>query len=111
MWVTLVTVVALGIGGEQVGVFGAEADKADESARWPRKFEHEGVVLLAYQPQVDSWDHGKIECRTAVAVTAKGAKTPAYGVVSLSGKTRTNLDKRVVTIYDIARSRSPSGAK
>ena len=65
---------------------------------WPRSVERNGMRLVYYQPQIDSWPNQRtINARVAFLVTPKGGKaTP--GIATLTGPTLVDLASRTVYI-------------
>ncbi len=77
----------------------AQAQAADSG--WPRTIQSNGTRIEVYQPQVESWEKGKLEERVAVVVTDRGTGQSVYGASWLSAKTILNQQKRLVTLYDV----------
>lgn len=71
------------------------------SIQWPREFEQDGYTFTIYQPQVDSWKDSKLSARTAVQVSGKDLKQPAFGSLFLSATTAADMAKREVTLTDL----------
>jgi hypothetical protein len=71
---------------------------AGDELQWPREFQHNGVKVDIYQPQIEKWEGADFETRSVVAITAPGSNAPLYGVFWM--KARANVDKsaRVVTL-------------
>lgn len=68
---------------------------------WPREFAHDDYRLVAYQPQIRSWDdYLRMEADLAVLLTPPGAE-PVAGAVKLRAQTDTDMDTRTVFIYDL----------
>src|SRR5450432_1109387 len=65
---------------------------------WPRTVERNGMRLVYYEPQIDSWpDQRTINARVAFLVTPKGGKaTP--GIATLTGPTLVDMTSRTVFI-------------
>jgi hypothetical protein len=76
---------------------------------WPRQFEDSGVQVSIFKPQIEKWEGGDFETRSAVAVT-QGSNAPVYGVFWM--KARADVDKaaRIVTLNDavVTRANFPS---
>jgi hypothetical protein len=68
---------------------------------WPRTIQSNGTRIEVYQPQVESWDKGKLEERVAVVVTERSSGQSIYGAAWLSAKTVVNQQKRLVSLYDV----------
>ncbi len=69
---------------------------------WPRTVERNGMRLVYYQPQIDSWPNQRtMNARVAFLVTPKGGKaTP--GIATLSGPTIVDMASRTVFINKMA---------
>jgi hypothetical protein len=76
---------------------------------WPRTLQSNGARIEVFQPQVESWENGKLEARAAVDVIRPGGE-PVYGVVWFSGRTTLDEAQREVTVYDVevAKAQFPS---
>ena len=68
---------------------------------WPRLFEGEGGSLMAYQPQLQSWAGDRFAAQVAFGLTPKEETDPIYGTFTVIGDTYTNLEKRLVTLYNM----------
>jgi hypothetical protein len=68
---------------------------------WPRTVASDAETIQVYQPQVDSWEQGKLKAREAVIITQSQLNETLYGVVWLTARTTLNQDTREVTLYDI----------
>jgi uncharacterized protein (TIGR03000 family) len=69
---------------------------------WPREYtDDEGNRWELHQPQIDEWRNGLIRFRMAVALTPRGQAEPAYGGLFFAGQTATDLDERVVTLFNL----------
>lgn len=68
---------------------------------WPRTIHSNSVRIDVYQPQVDSWTNGKLQDRTALAITEKATGQTTYGTAWLSARTTVDQDTRLVTLYDV----------
>ncbi|HYX53663.1 MAG TPA: hypothetical protein VE783_09425, partial [Candidatus Limnocylindrales bacterium] len=79
----------------------AQAHTQTGDQGWPRSIESGGLRIDVYQPQVDKWANGKLQDRTAIAVTDKNTGESTYGTAWLSGRTTLDQEKRLVTLYDI----------
>ncbi|MCG8455735.1 MAG: hypothetical protein MI919_05595, partial [Holophagales bacterium] len=90
---------ALGIAALLVlGVASSEAQPTE----WPRVETHDGVRIVLYQPQIDSWVfYTRLEARVAVEVTPKGSSEAFVGALEIRGTTRTDLESRQVLLTDI----------
>lgn len=73
----------------------------DAADHWPKELDGNGIHFLLYQPQVDSWKKNHLEARSAVTVTRAGSSTPIYGIVSISARTDSDKDTRMVTLEDL----------
>ena len=73
---------------------------------WPRIVQSDGEQIQIYQPQVDKWERGKLEARSAMVVSQRVSGQATYGVVSFSARTTLDQDKRLVTLYDIEVSKA-----
>ena len=89
-------------------------DPAEEAVRgWPREYLGDDFRLVAYQPQVSSWDdYRRIEAHIAVMISLQGRDEPLAGALRLAAETDTHFDTRTVFLHDleIVESRFPSTA-
>jgi uncharacterized protein (TIGR03000 family) len=80
----------------------AEDKSPPQDAGWPREFtDDEGNRWELHQPQVDEWRNGLIRFRMAVALTPRGQTEPVYGGLFFAGQTATDLDERVVSLFNL----------
>ncbi len=84
-----------------IAIFVAPASAQTADGGWPRTIHSDGIRIDVYQPQVDTWANGKLENRTAMAITEKETGQSIYGTAWLSGRTTVDQEKRLVTLYDI----------
>lgn len=82
-------------------VFSALAHSQSADRGWPRTIHSSAIQIDVYQPQVDSWANGKLQDRTALAITEKATGQTAYGTAWISARTTVDQDTRLVTLYDI----------
>ncbi len=77
-----------------------DSSRADQG--WPREYvSPEGHRLLAFQPQVESWDdYTVLNMRVAVALIPLGSEEPILGAVRVEADTETNLEDRTVVVYN-----------
>ncbi|HVY93025.1 MAG TPA: hypothetical protein VHA14_09765 [Bryobacteraceae bacterium] len=68
---------------------------------WPREIDTDGIHLVVYQPQVDSWKDNRIEARSAVIVTRAQDPKQIFGIVSISARTEVDREQRLVSFEDI----------
>lgn len=68
---------------------------------WPRTIHSSAIRIDVYQPQVDTWTNGKLQDRTALAITEKATGQTTYGTAWISARTTVDQDTRLVTLYDI----------
>jgi uncharacterized protein (TIGR03000 family) len=81
---------------------GTEDEAEPYDPGWPREYtDDEGNRWELHQPQVDEWRNGLIRFRMAVALTPKGQAEPAHGGLFFAGQTATDLDDRVVTLFNL----------
>jgi uncharacterized protein (TIGR03000 family) len=81
---------------------GAEDEVPPNDPGWPREYtDDEGNRWELHQPLVDEWRNGLIRFRMAVALTPRGQAEPAYGGLFFAGQTATDLDERVVTLFNL----------
>jgi uncharacterized protein (TIGR03000 family) len=79
-----------------------EAETPPGDAGWPRDYtDVEGNRWELHQPQVDEWRNGLIRFRMAAALTPRGQAEPVYGGLFFTGQTATDLDERVVTLFNL----------
>ncbi|MGE5323833.1 MAG: hypothetical protein ACM3SW_13275 [Actinomycetota bacterium] len=77
----------------------AHSQAADRG--WPRTIHSNSIRIDVYQPQVDHWTSGKLQDRTALAITDNATGESSYGTAWLSARTTVDQDTRLVTLYDI----------
>jgi len=68
---------------------------------WPRIVQSNAEQIQIYQPQVEKWEGGKLEARSAMVITQREAGQATYGAVSISARTTLDQERRLVTLYDI----------
>jgi uncharacterized protein (TIGR03000 family) len=80
----------------------AASDAADsDDSGWPRKFSADGKTLTIYQPQLEKWEHNRLEARAAVAIETAASPQPTFGVIWLAARTQVDKEQRLVTLEDI----------
>src|SRR5271154_97892 len=79
----------------------AQTPAPASDGNWPKEVNSDGVHLVIYQPQVDSWKKDRLEARAAVTVTQAGSPTQLFGIVNLSARTEVDQDNRLVTLDDL----------
>jgi len=79
----------------------AATPAAPEPGDWPReRIAEDGSLVVAYQPQLESWeDYSLLRARMAVSV-APAAGEPMLGALFLEARTETDIDERAVVLYD-----------
>ena len=77
----------------------------DVDSAWPQVVEEDGHRVVMFQPQIESWEHNALEGVIALEITPEGQDQPLYGALYFAGKTRTDLDTRVVTLYELDATR------
>jgi len=77
-------------------------DEVRTDPGWPREYSNtEGQRLLAFQPQVESWDdYTRLTMRLAVALSTSDGGEPIYGAVHASADTETDLEERTVVVFN-----------
>ncbi len=70
----------------------AAPDQAASQLSWPRTVSDASQDITIYQPQIERWDGGVLEARSAVSIKRAGSEAPVLGVVWL--KARTAVDKQ-----------------
>jgi hypothetical protein len=68
---------------------------------WPTSVDADGLHLLIYQPQVDSWQGNRLMARSAVTITRELATTPVSGLVTFSARTDVDKETRLVTLNEL----------
>lgn len=68
---------------------------------WPREIDSNGMHLVIYQPQVDSWKDNVIEARSAVILTRAADPKEIFGIVSIGARTEVDREARLVSFEDI----------
>ena len=89
-----------GISAQDVPDTAQDAARTDQG--WPREYSNpEGQRLLAFQPQVESWDdYARLTMRVAVALSTSEGEEPIYGAVHASADTETDLEERTVVVFN-----------
>ncbi|UCF21097.1 MAG: hypothetical protein JSU87_06840 [Gemmatimonadota bacterium] len=84
-----------------------------EDLGWPREFEHDGVRIIIYQPQLETFDGDRLTGRSAVSVFAEGESEPAFGAVWFDAFVETDRENRSVTVVNVAvpRVRFPNASE
>ena len=72
-----------------------------EGLSWPREFTNEKGNLTVFQPQLEKWISEVFEATAAIALLPEGEKNPIYGFFRVKGNTYTNLESRVVTLFNL----------
>ena len=68
---------------------------------WPREVDSQGLHLVIYQPQVDSWKKDQLQARAAVTATRPPSTTEAFGIVTLTARTEVDKELRLVMLHDV----------
>lgn len=69
---------------------------------WPRTSKTPQATFTMYPPQLDSWDGGAIQFRTAASVQPADENAPArFGVLEFQARTLTDTMARVVELRDL----------
>ena len=69
---------------------------------WPRDVSISNAAVLAYQPQVNSWDSNRIDIRFALAIKPTGAAGESFGVVFATARTQVDKVARTVVFENLA---------
>lgn len=77
---------------------------------WPRDISLSNAAVLAYQPQINSWEGNQIDFRVALAVKPTGATEETFGVVFATARTQVDRVTRTVVFENlqITKSNFPS---
>jgi hypothetical protein len=75
--------------------------EGDAPNPWPREIETDAATVIIYQPQPQALDGDRLEARSAVSVTLKGAEEPVFGVVWFDARISTDRDNRTAEIEDV----------
>ena len=68
---------------------------------WPHVETSDATTIFVYQPQIDSWDGWRLECRSAVAVQDRNQSVPLYGVITFQSNTLVDKTNRLVTLENV----------
>ena len=80
----------------------APQDPSPRGLEWPREVVHQGHAVVAYQPQVDSWqDYATLRARMVIEVRGEGQDDGHLGVVHMRAVTSTDFSAHVVRVSDI----------
>ncbi|MBL8529751.1 MAG: carbohydrate-binding family V/XII [Burkholderiales bacterium] len=94
-------------GAPSAAVAGTPAQPTQPSPDpWPRPLTLSNANVLAYQPQITSWDGNVIKFRSAIALKATGAKTETFGVVWAQARTQVDRVDRMVVFEDLKITKS-----
>ena len=72
------------------------------SSPWPMQVTDNDRTFLIYQPQVDKWETGRLEGRSAVSVRNDASGQQNFGVIHFSARTENDPGGRTVTVRDAA---------
>ncbi|MHC4939097.1 MAG: hypothetical protein ACYTHK_09030 [Planctomycetota bacterium] len=71
----------------------------DEKLGWPRLLEADGVTIVAYQPQIETWDdHKKLELQMALEFTPVGKQESSVAAMRIRARTKVDFSERTVEI-------------
>jgi hypothetical protein len=68
---------------------------------WPVQTDNNGVRLVVYQPQVDSWKQNRLEFRAAATATRQGESNEIFGFITFSASTQVDKETRMVGLEDL----------
>jgi hypothetical protein len=68
---------------------------------WPRTIKAQGMDIMIYQPQIESWDGTELKSHAAVAVTPMGSNQPSFGVIWLTARTQVDKENETVFLDDL----------
>jgi len=74
---------------------------AEDENNWPKKIEKDGISLLIYQPQIESFTENRMESRAAVSVSNEENTAPVFGAMWFDCKVSTDRDERTVLLLDM----------
>lgn len=78
------------------------AQEVAPEATWPHTIRAGDASATVYQPQPTAWpDHTTLTARAVVAIQPAGQTTPILGTIEIEAATRTDLDRRTVSVSDI----------
>jgi hypothetical protein len=76
---------------------GTDPDEAETP--WPHAIKSGAMVILVYQPQIESWDGHLLKARAAVSVAkSKDDAHPTFGIINVEARTLVDKQSRIVTI-------------
>ena len=63
---------------------------------WPRQIEADGVTIVLYQPQLDSFKGNVMTGRLAISVSTAGKPEPVFGAMWISAQVSVDRDARLI---------------
>lgn len=74
---------------------------AAEFRNWPREIISSSGKITIFQPEIESLDRNRMECRSAVIIETPGDKDEVYGAIWYVCRIATDRDDRRVRLLDI----------
>lgn len=68
---------------------------------WPRELDHPKAKITIYQPQLESFEGGRLTARAAVSVAPKPDQQPVFGAVWFEARAATDRDSRLVYLSEL----------
>ena len=78
--------------------FAAEIDLDEQG--WPKDLKFKKGVVSIYQPQIEYYQHNKVEARAAIAVKRED-KAPVFGAIWFTCRTSTDKDEHLILLKDM----------
>lgn len=87
---------------------GMPSDLAGLEQPWPRQVSAEGLNLMVYQPQVESWNGNVLNLKAAVGINvdAPNAYDRHFGAVWITARTDVDKDRGAVWLADVQVTRA-----
>ncbi len=74
---------------------------AAEIRNWPREIISSSGKITIFQPEIESLDRNRMECRSAVLIETPGTRNEVYGAIWYVCRIATDRDERSVRLLDI----------
>jgi len=74
--------------------------QTEQDSEWPREIRNNGIRMICYQPQLESYEDNILEGRMALSVEMYNDE-PIFGAAWFSASVTTDLDNRTVLLDDL----------
>jgi hypothetical protein len=76
--------------------------KSEDTVRWPREYDRDGLSLVIHQPQIDRWnDFNTLEAKAAVSLTLKEGAKPFLAALLLNARTAVDHEAGLVYPHNV----------